>query len=87
MSEVSAEPKKTDRHKEKQNDKVDVAVQKILQRMKMDAANDPVLQKKKRSDEKPIEFAQLLGAKPQVIMSLEDEQTEIFQSILTHAEK
>lgn len=55
--------------------------------MKMDAANDPVLQRKKRSDEKPIEFAQLLGAKPQVIMSLEDEQTEIFESILTQVEK
>ena len=87
MSEASAEPKKPDRFKEYQNDKVDVAVQKILQRMKMDAANDPVLQRKKRSDEKPIEFAQLLGAKPQVIMSLEDEQTEIFQSILTQVEK
>ncbi len=55
--------------------------------MKMDAANDPVLQRKKRGDYKPIEFAQLLGAKPQVIKSLEDEQTEIFQSILTQAEK
>ncbi len=73
MIENSAEPKRLEKWKENQNDKVDVAVQKILQRMKMDAANDPVLQRKKRSEEKPIEFAQLLGAKPQVIKSFEDE--------------
>ena len=47
--------------------------------MKMDAANDPVLQRLKRGNAKPIEFAQLLGAKQQVLKSLEDEQTEIFK--------
>jgi hypothetical protein len=73
LSEALSEQKKPEKYKEPQSDKVDLAVQKILQRMKMDAANDPVLQRKKRGDYKPIEFAQLLGAKPQVIKSLEDE--------------
>ena len=55
--------------------------------MQMDAANDPVLQRLKKGNAKPIEFAQLLGAKQQVIQSLEDEQAEIFKRLLTHDEK